>query len=274
MTPDDPLTLALARIFRPLIRFCIARGVRFPTLIEQLKGLYVSAAEEGFSLTGKRMTDSRLALLTGLQRKDIKMLRGVSAPLAPLAGPLPRIVALWSSDARYQDSAGEPRPLPRAAEPGALSFETLVAEVSRDLHARTILDELRRLSMIAEHPTGGIVSLIRTSMVPEDGSARLGYLGANLGDHATAAITNVLAAPREAPFFERAVHYNRLSEGSLDLLEARARELQASALADLNSLALELQRADRATGGHEGRFRAGAFVYREGSTADTTRETS
>lgn len=257
-----PFEAALRRILRPLVRLAIARRMGFPALAELLKGLYVEVAERHFRLGGRRMTDSRVSLLTGLQRRDVRAHRD-AAPTAEgaTAGPLPRLVARWSGARAWQDAARRPKVLPRRG-PG--SFEALAAEVSRDLHPRTLLDQLAAEGVVRLDPLDDRVTLLADAWLPRDEASRLGYLGANLGDHAAAAAENLLTEP--PPFFERAVHYNGLSAASLTALDALARDLLGDVLARLNAEALRLQDADAAGDDRAGRFRAGAFIY--GATAE------
>lgn len=254
---DDPLLRAAARIFRPVVRLLIARGVTFPRLAERLRALFVTVAAEEFSIDGRRLTDSRLSLLTGLQRREVKALRLEEKAPAAGAGPLARVLARWGGDEDFLDPSGRPRPLSRMGEP-APGFDALVARISQDIHPRTVLDELLRLGLVTLE--GDLVAPAAEAFLPaRDEAALLGYFGANLGDHAEAAAANVLAAPEPGPFFERAVHYNRLDPAALEELDALARSLGARALAELNARALALQAA--APAGASGRFRAGLFVF-------------
>src|SRR3974390_1739599 len=74
--PPRALTQAIVRLLRPLVRVLIAHGVTFPMLAQLLKDIYVDVAEGAFPLSGKAQTDSRLSLLTGVHRKDVRALRG------------------------------------------------------------------------------------------------------------------------------------------------------------------------------------------------------
>ena len=85
------------------------------------------------------------------------------------------------------------------------------------------------------------------------------YLGTNLGDHATAAVSNVLT-PGPAPHFERAVHYNRLTPAAVAELDALSRTLQQQVLEQINARALALQRGGQDDPTARGRFRCGAYV--------------
>lgn len=267
------LRRATARILGPVIRVLIARGVRFPEFSDWLKEVYLSVAERHFRLEGKRMTVSRASLLTGLQRKDINAIKARNDRAEPEtgAGPLPRVLAHWQAAPGYQDETGAPLALPRAADRGP-SFEALVAEVSRDIHPRTVLDELVRLGLVGL-ADDRVVPLSDAFLPSRDDAALLGYFGANLGDHAAAAAQNVLAAPDPGPHFERAVHYNHLTPGSRDDLDALARKLLGQSLAQINARALALQKRDRGKPDAIGAFRSGAFIYCQ-PAADNDEEAS
>ena len=260
-----PLRSAFVRILHPLVRVLIARGVGFSILSELLKRVYVDVAERRFGIPRRRMTDSRVSLLTGLQRKDVRTLRSGSGDLAPdnggSAGPIPRLLARWTAGHPFS-ADGAPLALKRSGEDGR-SFDSLATSISRDVHPRTLLDELLRQGLAQLDPEADTVTLTETAYLPRtDDAAMVGYFGANLGDHGEAAAANLLAAPDPGKFFERAVHYNRLSQASLDELDALAREMQAEALAALNRLALELQDRDEGQPEATGRFRCGAYVFK------------
>ncbi len=253
------------KVLRPLIRFALARRVPIQILIDLLKRLYVSTAIGEFGLEGRRLTDSRISVLTGLQRKDIKAIRastGKDAMGTVSAGHLARLVAHWRGAAGYQDGQGAPLKLPRTgADP---SFDTLVRVISHDIHPRTLLDDLLALGLVSVEDD--MVVLIADAFLPHsDQDALLAYLAHNLGDHATAAVANVLAAPSPGAHFERAVHYNHLSESSLNELESLSRRLLQQALEQINARAIELQDRDKGDAATTNRFRCGAFVFCEDS---------
>ncbi len=244
----------------------IARGWLFPDAGDLLKELYVDVCASDFRLDGKRLTDSRISVLTGLQRKDVRAIRArlEEAPAdAPAgAGPVPRVVAHWISGPPYSTRAGKPKRLPRTAEGKGPSFESLVSDVSRDIHARTILDELKRQDLVLHDEDKDRLELLEAAYVPSaDDESLLGYFGANVGDHAEAASANIAAAPDPGPFFERAVHYNQLTPEALAELQQLAGKLHTGALSELNTAALTLQKRDAGDEGATCRFRSGAYFY-------------
>lgn len=245
----------------------IARGWLFPDAGDLLKELYVDVCATDFRLDGKRLTDSRINVLTGLQRKDVRAIRGrlEGAQVGGRggAGPVPRVVAHWIAGPPYSTRAGKPKSLPRLQGGSGPSFESLVSDVSRDIHPRTILDELKRQDLVAHDEDKDRLELREAAFVPSrDDESMLGYFGANVGDHAEAAAANLIAAPEPGPFFERAVHYNQLTPEALDELQALARKLQSGVLSELNTAALRLQKRDAGEPDAVGRFRSGAYIFK------------
>jgi hypothetical protein len=253
----------LARLLRPLVRLLVTRGITFPALTDLLREIYVNVAEYDFTLPGKEQTDSRVSLLTGIHRKEVRRLRGAGAPVSAVPATLSRtsrIVARWIADASFTDADGQPMPLPRTAEAGKPSFESLVAGVTRDVRPRAVLDEWLDRGLVFADPQDRIV-LAESAYIPRaDGNAdaQLYYFGRNLHDHVAAAAANIIAPnPR---FMERAVHYDGLSEDLAAKLEARARELAMDALAQANR---EAHAACASDPGGPHRWNFGVYVYRE-----------
>lgn len=267
-----PFRDAIGRIMRPIVRTMIGRGMVFSEACDLLKTIYIEACTRHFQLGAKKLTDSRISLLTGLQRKDVRTIRSrlekdaSKEPGAP-TNPLSRIIAHWLAKAPYCEGAGLPRKLSRAAAQDGASFENLVAEISRDIHPRTIFDEMLRRGIVAHDANDDSVTLDATAFVPsQDETALLGYFSANLGDHAEAAADNLAKAPEPGRNFERAVHYNNLTADSLNELDELARQLQSGVLKELNAHALTLQERDAEKPDAVGRFRCGAFVFMEQET--------
>ena len=263
LTPPDGARLQapLARLLRPLVRLLVRAGVTFPALCDLLRELYVNVAEYDFALSGKEQTDSRVSLLTGIHRKEVRRLRGAGAPVSAVPATVSRtsrIIARWLADPAFTDEAGHPRPLPRTAEAGHPSFEALVASVTKDVRPRAVLDEWLDRGLVAE-VAGGRLTLAEAAYVPGGGSdQQLYYFGRNLHDHVAAAVTNVLEPkPR---FLERAVHYDGLSPALARHLESRARELAMEALQAANR---EAHAACADDAGGTARWNFGVYVYAE-----------
>ena len=257
----------LARLLRPLVRLLVARGITFPALTDLLRELYVNVAEYDFALAGKEQTDSRVSLLTGIHRKEVRRLRGAGAPVSAVPAVVSRtsrIIARWIADPAFTDPQGHPLPLPRTAEGSASSFETLVSSITRDVRPRAVLDEWLDRGLAFTDAQDQIV-LAEAAYVPRGDGAegpQLYYFGRNLHDHIAAAVANIVGdRPR---FLERAVHYDGLSKDLATKLEARAREIAMEALQQANR---EAHAACQTDPGGDHRWNFGLYIYTEAAAS-------
>jgi hypothetical protein len=260
----------LARLLRPLVRLFIRCGITFPALCDLLREIYVNVAEYDCALPGKVQTDSRVSLLTGIHRKEVARLRGAGAPVSTVPASISqtsRIFARWLSAPEFTDADGHPLPLARTNDDGQVSFESLVASVTRDVRPRAVLDEWINRALVAIDETGRVV-LTEAAFVPPGGSdQQLFYFGRNLHDHAAAAVANVLG--EEPRFMERAVHYDGLSRELAEALEKRSRELATEALRTLNR---EANAACEKDAGGGWRWNFGLYVFRDEVKSDPAPE--
>lgn len=230
----------LDAVFAPIARLCVVQGVLFPQLVERFKAQFVRAA---IGAINSKPTDSRISVMTGLQRRDIARLRAnESEPNLPI-NHLARLVARWVA-------AG-------AATLSRHDFDVLASEIRRDVHPATQLAQLVDAGTVAV-AGDGLISLLSRSYQPSTGSTeQLEYLARNGGDFLKAGIGNIITDP--APFYERAVHYNGMSAEAVGTLEEEFRADQQVLLEQINARAATLRKS--APGNH--RFRAGGYFYQE-----------
>lgn len=270
--PNGPPALAeaLAAVLQPLATLAVAQGLPFAAADELLKQAYVRAARDAQPDPGAQRVVSRIATATGLTRREVKRL----VDNAPRAARRPRSLAAeafahWTTAPEFRDRRGRPRVLPRQGE-GA-SFEALAQAVTRDVHPRSLLDELVRLGLATHDAKRDTVALTRNTFVPSGDAPRmLAFLGDNVGDHASAAVDNVLGEGRR--HFEQAVFADELSAQSLEQVRTAVRA-QWQALIDALVPALEkLIEEDRL---HERvrdqRLRIGLYSYNEAMDKEAKR---
>lgn len=264
----EPFRRVLKGLIRPLVRILIARGITAPAFYRLLKTVYVEVAEKEFRIGSAPPTDSRITLLTGVHRRDVRAIlsdpddswetaRSKTATIATVLGQ-------WMAREPYRGADGAPIPLPRNGDEGP-SFEALVQGISRDIRARTVLDEVLRQGLVIEREDGLLQMADGAVAGPGSEDQQAVFFAANVGDHMAAAAENLLSDP--PPFYERAVFYNRLSPASVDQIEARARVLAQAALEELNTESSALQQADSALEDGLERYRFGLYFYREGAAA-------
>ncbi|MEO0680484.1 MAG: DUF6502 family protein [Pseudomonadota bacterium] len=272
--PDGPVAAALRAVLRPLARLAVARAVGLGALQTILKGELVRAAQ---GLAAPAPSQSRIALMTGVHRKDVRdiLAGGLPGGAPPRASISETVAARWLADPRRRAEGGAPAALPRG---GPAGFDALVASVSKDVRPRAVLDDMLRLGLVAETAAPGDedddprVALLSAAATPATGDRQLSLFAENLSDHAAAGVGNLLAAAEAPRRLERAVFYDHLSEASVEALERAAREQGQAALETLNALAAELQARDVAEGVGDRRFRFGVYFHAAPQADDPQRD--
>ncbi|MHB1951091.1 MAG: DUF6502 family protein [Acidiferrobacteraceae bacterium] len=265
---DHSLKDAVTGVLRPLVRYLIRHGATYPGFCAMLKAIYVQEAERVGSTPAGGVTDSRIALLTGIHRKDVARLRTQREPaLRPsrAASIAARVVAQWCAGPSYVDSDGHPRMLP-VKGPDGPSFEDLVRSVKADVRANVILEELERVGVAVRE--GVHVRLLRTAYVSDLPGEKLHFLGANVGDH-LASVTHNLEAPDE-PFIERAVYYDRLPGKLLPVLRSRLFATAERFIREVNGMVMPFD--GTCEGSECRRVRLGVFYYEDTSSEAINRE--
>jgi len=249
---------ALRTLLLPLARLAVARGLPVRDVEEQLRGAFVAAAREAQPAGAPARQVSRIATATGLTRREVTRLLGVPRDAAtPRRSPATELFARWLAEPSLRDARGRPRPLPRQGAEG--SFEALARSVTRDVHPRSLLDELCRLGLA--QVDGDTVQLTHESFVPKDDRDRmLGFLGANVGDHLRAAVGNVLST--EPLHLEQAMFADELSRDSMEEIDAFVRTQWKALIAATVPRVNQQIEADRA-GDRPGdqRVRIGMYMY-------------
>ncbi|MGI4943937.1 MAG: DUF6502 family protein, partial [Janthinobacterium lividum] len=160
-------------------------------LADLLRALYVEVATRDLLPGERARTDSRIALLTGIHRKELRRQRlDASDDAEPAVVTLSsQLVARWLG--AHADADGNPVPLPRSGP--APSFEALVAGATHDVRPRAILDEWVAQGVVTLD-AGGLVRLQTVGFLPaENLEARLFSFARNLHDHVAAASANIAA---------------------------------------------------------------------------------
>lgn len=265
-SPDSVLPEALS-IAQPLVAWLLRSGVGYGEFTAALKPLFLAQAQQELERGGQKVTDSALSLLSGLHRKDVRALRTQAQ-------------ADWLAALKQRNDWGKPslanqvltRWLAQEAWPDALpltgpapSFEALAQGVSKDVHPRTVLQELQRLGLVRE--SEGQVHLLREAFVPDAASEQARRLMAgSVADHLHAGMHN-LSTQGEGRFLEQSVFADGLSPESVQQLNALANALWTQALQQVVEAATPLCERD-AQHPEPQRFRLGMFSYTAPERAD------
>jgi hypothetical protein len=263
MDEQEALLAALRQVLEPLAELAVQRGLPYAPVEELVRRAFVGAADAAHPDLLPHRKVSRISTSTGINRREVARLLAVIRD-AQAARQLPRrsvaseLFAHWVSDARYRDRHGEPRVLRRQGR--APSFESLAHAITRDVHPRSLLDELLRLKLAVHHADSDTVELVRDAFVPSEDRVRmLQFLGANVGDHLAGAVTNVLTDGRR--HYEQAVFADGLTEASVQEVWAQIGPLWKALLATLVPVLEQMVERDSQAGAARHRLRVGLYTF-------------
>jgi len=256
---------AIAVVLQPLARLMIDHGLQLPSMVDLLKKALVDEAARAYGVADKGSSDTRISLLTGVHRKDVKRLRSApqvdtdATPLVPLAAT---VVACWISEPRFLNADQTARPLARTPGrglPGEPDFTSLVAEVSRDVGARAVLDELVRLGVV-ELRDDGFVVLKTNGFVPREGLREsFHFLAANVSEHLNAAVHNLAPDRATPPKLEQSAFSQNLTGAQVEQLQQLARRLWAKALQQFLQTATVAEERSEGVAGTKYRVHFGVY---------------
>jgi hypothetical protein len=256
------LLAAVYQLLLPLTRILLRQGVPCGSFIELAKRAYVEVADRDFGLPGRKQTDSRISVITGLTRKEVKLIREAEEPAAGDSAArynrAARVISGWIQDRSYLDGWNAPMILPVEGE-GA-TFTRLVNSYGGDVPARAVLDELLRVGAV-EKLADGRLKLLQHAYVPSASEAdKLGILGQDMALLIATLEHNLACAPEEA-YFQRKVAYNNLPEEAMPVLRELAAQHGQALLEQLNDWLSTQDRDNNPEVQGSGRKYAGVGVY-------------
>lgn len=258
------LSRALYKVLRPMVRLLLRHGVSYKSFSDIARHVFVDVAEYDFALPGRKPSNSRTAVLTGINRKDIAKLKERPHPLSEKSlespNPAARVITAWINDNRFHDGAGNPLELPIDEKPGVNnSFTLLAREYSSDVPVRALLDELERIHAITRLQDR--VTLLVTGYVPvADMRENLRIFGTAAGDLLSTMDHNI-GRESPGPFLQRTVSYKNIAPEDLEVIRQRCREEGEALLLRVNEWLCEFEKDPGPLSTSKQTYRAGLGVY-------------
>jgi hypothetical protein len=256
------LSSAVQGLLRPLVRILLRNGIAYRTFAELAKWVYVDVAAKEFPISGRKQSASRVAVLTGLTRKEVQRL-GRVCRLADRASEerynrAARVNAGWRREQEFLDAGGRPARLPMSGETG--SFSALVRRFSGDMPARAVLDELERIGAVRQL-NDGRVELVARAYIPKTSETdKLHILGTDVS-YLITTIDHNLRPDRMEPLFQRKVAYDNLPDQALPKFRKLSAKKAQALLEHLDQWLARHDRDTRPEAGGTGRNRAGVGIY-------------
>jgi len=254
---------------RPIIKIMLRNGVDVSQFTSLARAVYVSVAQdEEFALkatngTNRKITHSRIAMLTGINRKEVKQLidSGMSTPRRTTENRAVRVLTGWVENERYHDSQGEPKPLPYAKQTELASFEELVNEYSADTTVRVILDELVHVGSV-RMDEDGTVYLIEKGYIPIANHEEMIGVGTRaIADLARCVDHNIHRPKNSMPRLQMTVRYDDVPEQGAAYYRAMLKNDAEEFLGQQNKNLSSFDRSKNPDAIGTGKYMVGVGIY-------------
>lgn len=259
----ETMLAAIARALRPLARLLLATGVPYREFAQLGKRVFVAVATDEFGVSGRPTNVSRVSLMTGLARKEVKRLRDEMAEAPQFLPSLnkttdaTRLLTAWYEEPEYRGDGEHPRELP--VHGPAPSFAALHERFGGDVPATVMQKDLVRAGAVHITEDGRLRAVTRYFMplpMEPDTIVRAGDVLYTFGNTLTLNITR--PAGTQGRFEGRASHpaipANCVPEFRV-FLESRGMQLLEEVDAWLSAHAIEPDAPDTRT------VRLGIGVY-------------
>lgn len=199
MSTDVKQTLqnACRALLRPIALVLLQGGITWREFSGLSKSVFVSVASDEFGIRGRPTNVSRVSILTGISRKEVKRQRELLENETPLPSSkttdATRLLSGWHQDRLYLDDEGRPAAIPASGE--APSFASLFESYGGDTPEQTLIKELLNAGSIGRNDQGDFIALRRYHMPAEMDEGNVRFFGTNLHDHAQTLSNNLTSDP-------------------------------------------------------------------------------
>lgn len=260
-------------MLRPMVRLLMRQGVSYRLFADVARHAYVDAAEKDFALEGRKPSNSRIAVLTGINRKDIAKLKERPHPLADGTIDNPnscaRIITAWINQPHFHNPQGQPLALAIEEQAGEPSFTELVREYSSDVPVRALLDELERIGAVIKVEEQ--VQLVVNGYIPhEDMAENIRIFGTAAADLMGTMDHNIAKLGKAR--IQRTVSYDNIPIELLERIRQRSTSEGEAFLLQINDWLAACDREENSTLIGSGSARAGIGIYYFEQLADDNRQ--
>ncbi len=186
---------ALLLVLRPLARAMLRAGIGHREFAEVSKTAFVDVAGKDYGLRGRPTNISRVAVMTGLTRKEVRRIRdkaeeGDEIGLVKLT-PMGQVMHRWFTEPDFNSTHGAPLVLPFDGE--GSTFSSLVKKFGGDIPPGAMRTELKRIGAIEELESGQLKAISRSVVGIDDHEKLISGLAHVLYPAALAMTHNVSA---------------------------------------------------------------------------------
>jgi len=257
----ETLQKAVTRVLSPLVRLLLRHGVSHAEFVNWAKQAYVQEAENHFGIGDKSPTVSRIAIVTGINRKEVKRIRELPSDVdtgVSKHNRAVRVVTGWIQDPDFQTTRGQPLTLVYGDPED--SFNQLVKRHGGDVPARAMLDELLRVGTVKHN--NNKVTLQHKGYIPHQSeSALLDIFSTSATDLLTTLDFNLDAGTAEQRRFQMSVAYDDVTSEGRDVFKQFSAEQAMTLLKEADRRLSPFDRSANPSVDGTGKHRVGLGIY-------------
>lgn len=222
----------------PLARFLVRCGVSYKEFAQVAKVAFVEVVSHDYGLRGRQTNISRVAVLTGLTRKEVSRIRK-SQQVTEAAASAPRcrpeqVLEAWHRLEEYTDSKGYPLVIP--ADGDKPCFSELVKTVGGDIPFGAMLKELIRAGSVEETSKGQYKAVSRSFMPDVTDPESIVIAGEAIHDLIETISWNLFQSPNQVKRLERRVYSDQMDPKEIEKFKNVANEKAKDLLEELDDL--------------------------------------
>lgn len=201
----------------PVARLLLKSGVTWKEFSEVARRTFVHVATTEFGIRGRPTNVSRVAILTGMTRREVRRQRDLlefdPQPQAGYMSKASRVLSGWHQDPDFIDARGQPRAL--EIDGIGNSFSELTRRYGGDIPAGALLKELQNSDAVERMPDGRIRATTRVFLPRQMEPAQLRLWASVLHDVGTTLEHNLTRDKTHTPRFERRALSLRVNRSAL-----------------------------------------------------------
>jgi len=234
------------------------------------KSTFVQAATDEYGISGRPTNVSRVSILTGISRKEVRrqrdLLRSESTPNRGKTTDATRVLSGWHQDPMYQNADSGPKELRESGE--APTFESLCKHYGGDIPVQTMLKELLNTKAVERGAEGQLLVKSRFYQPTVHDDETLQWAASLLRDLTETATHDVFLDDPGAARFCRKTDSEEILSSAIPEFRQFLKERGQSFLEEVDDWLAENATSDNTNDTERARIGVGLFAIEDMSTEE------
>lgn len=206
-------------LMKPIIMLLLRNGVTYKEFALLCKSIFVEAASEDYGIRGRPTNISRISVLTGIDRKEVKRLRDLlqenttATEAQSSQDRITRLLTAWHRDQEFLDDTGKPKPLP--VDGDRASFYALIKRFGGDVPKQALMKEMLRVGVIIKNEDGKLEARARFYSPAQSDPQALLRAGSVISELGETLFHNLYVADDDKPGLKNRRRFERRATNNL-----------------------------------------------------------